>query len=346
MLHFLHTATAEDWAPFKRIATEYATNKQTPSRRLKLSHVNEVATSDPRDLAKHVVDELNSHNDPERESLLGGGISDVIHTIGHTVAHGLGIDRLSDFIFGGPVQKERSHESEVAAFLVKQTYMDMKDRPVIGVDGYQRLAKYDSDFYSVWQKPDGELLVTIRGTKDKQDVFADVKLLVGTKGGKLESLDPLLDRIERDFPGVKYSAAAHSLGTSYLLKEFPEHRDNMNEVYLYNVASSPAQSKAQLQNIANQNAQYYVNASDLVSAGAYQNMSRETLDNVYLGDYKYSPLAAHSLTQWYNADEMTLAQSRQANEMNQETKEALPTISGETAQMRQDTQETREAGLS
>ena len=89
MLHFLHTATEEDWEPFKRLATEYATNKRKPPKRMNLEHLNTVATSKPRDLVPHVVNELNSHNDPERESLLGGGIADIIHTAGHTVAHTL-----------------------------------------------------------------------------------------------------------------------------------------------------------------------------------------------------------------------------------------------------------------
>lgn len=343
MIHFLSTAHDDDWAPFKKIATEYATNKRTPPKRLNLRHVNTVASSKPRDLVPHVIDEFNSHVDPGRKSLLGGSISDVIHTIGHSVKHIFGLDKLSDMIFGGPEKKDRSHESEVAAYLVKQTYLDLKSRPMVGVDGYNRLPKYDTDFYSVWEKPDGELLVTIRGTKDFTDIKADLKLLVGEKGGKLNSLDPLFDQLEKDFPGVKYDCAAHSLGTSYLLKEFPEHRDNMDEVFLFNVASSPLQSKNELQHLGNQSAQYYVNSGDLVSSGAYGNMDRETIDNnLYLGDYKYSPMAAHSVSQWYDHDEMSTEQGRQALEQNQ----TIETQDSDVAEFNQDNLETRAEGLS
>jgi len=345
IIHFLSTARDQDWEPFKNIAIEYATNKRTPPKRLNLRHVNTVASSKPRDLVPHVINEFNSHVDPDRESLLGGGIADVIHTVGHTVGHLFGLDKLSDAIFGGPTQKERSYDSEIAAYLVDQTYKPPKERPFIGVDGYKRLQKYDSDFYSVWEKPDGELLVTIRGTKlNHSDIGSDMKILVGTKGGKLDSLDPLFDQLEKDFPNTKYNTAAHSLGTSYLLKEFPEHRDNMNEVFLFNVASSPLQSEGQLENIANQNAQYYVNSSDLVSSGAYGRMNRETIDNnLYLADYTYSPIAAHSLTQWYNEDDMKKEQHEQYLATPKKEEE---TTSFDVAELQQDTEETRAEGLS
>ena len=105
LIHFLSSAKPHDWEPFKKIATEYATNKRTPPRQLNLEHVNTVARSKPRDLVKHVVDEFNSHIDPERDSLLGGGIADTMHTIGHEVGHLFGLNKLSDLIFGGPEKK-------------------------------------------------------------------------------------------------------------------------------------------------------------------------------------------------------------------------------------------------
>ena len=240
-------------------------------------------------------------------------------------------------------KKEQSRESEVAAFLVKQTYSPIGERPLIGVDGYKRLPKYDTDFYSVWEKPDGELLVTIRGTKlNHADIHADLKLLVGEQGKKLESLDPLFDQLEKDFPGKKYNTAAHSLGTSYLLKEFPEHRDNMDEVFLFNVASSPLQSEGELNTIANQDAHYYVNSGDMVSSGAYQHMDRETLDNnLYLGDYMWSPLASHSVSQWYDHDQMVTEHGEQTRE-HQRPEES----SYEVAELKQDNPQTRAEGLS
>ena len=120
----------------------------------------------------------------------------------------------------------------------------------------------------------------------------------------------------------------------------------MDDVFLFNIASSPMQDKATLQAIANLDANYYINSGDLVSSGAYQNMNRETLDNnLYLGDYAWSPLAAHSLTQWYNQDDMDKERKRLALAESQKKIEPEGP-KGETAEMSLDTKETREAGLS
>ena len=184
---------------------------------------------------------------------------------------------------------------------------------------------------------------------ERQDLFAkqieDVMHIVqANQLTQMQSLDPLFDQLEKDFPNTKYNTAAHSLGTSYLIKEFPEHRDNMNEVFLFNVASSPLQSEGELENIANQNAQYYVNSSDLVSSGAYGRMDRETLDNkLYLSDYTYSPIAAHSLTQWYDEDEMKKEQHEQYLATPKQV-EISPTT--DVAEYEEDTEETRAEGLS
>jgi len=98
MINFLNNAKAQAWEPFKKIATEYATNKRTPPRQLNLDSVNTVARSHPRDLVKEVVEEFNSFADPERDSFLEGGIADVIHTIGHETGYIMGIDKLLDII--------------------------------------------------------------------------------------------------------------------------------------------------------------------------------------------------------------------------------------------------------
>jgi len=98
MIHFLNTATDDSWSPFKRLATEYATNKRTPPKRLNLSHVHMVATQKPRELVQPIENEFNSHIDPERESLLADGVADTVHTLGHVIGHSLGFDRLVDRI--------------------------------------------------------------------------------------------------------------------------------------------------------------------------------------------------------------------------------------------------------
>ena len=78
--------------------------------------------------------------------------------------------------------------------------------------------------------------------------------------------------------------------------------------------------------------------------GAYGQMDRETIDNnLYLGDYTYSPIAAHSLTQWYNDDDMKREQHEQYLATPKKEEEP-PTF--DVAELQKDTAETRAEGLS
>ena len=74
----------------------------------------------------------------------------------------------------------------------------------------------------------------------------------------------------------------------------------LDEIYLYNPASSPTQKNNYLKKVLSlDNAVWFVNPSDPVSSGLYNKMSNAFIqENVYLGDYKFSPLAAHSIGQW------------------------------------------------
>ena len=51
----------------------------------------------------------------------------------------------------------------------------------------------------------------------------------------------------------------------------------------------------------NEQYHYFINSGDLVSASLVQYMSEDTFNNrVNMGHYIYSPLGAHSITQWYS----------------------------------------------
>ena len=75
----------------------------------------------------------------------------------------------------------------------------------------------------------------------------------------------------------------------------------MLKIFFFTPASSPLQSNDVLDKYANiPNATYYVNDGDILSATKRQRMHRDTLETaVYKGDYRYTPWASHSLSQWY-----------------------------------------------
>jgi hypothetical protein len=102
----------------------------------------------------------------------------------------------------------------------------------------------------------------------------------------------------------------------------------------------PAQNDAfEKQYANNQQYSYFVNHGDLVSANLIQHMTPQTLEhNVQFGSYIWSPVGAHSLTNWF--PEGFAMQDGTATQ----TPDKPP--SDETAEFHQDTPETQAAGLS
>lgn len=124
-----------------------------------------------------------------------------------------------------------------------------------------------------------------------------------------------------------------------MASERAEHSKNWDDVYFYNPASSPGQNDQYEAALANdKQIQYFINHGDLVSANLVQFMDKDTLeDRTTIGDYRYSPFSAHSLTNWFpdsfnNAADLPLRQPDVQNP--------------DTSVEKQDTAETRAANLS
>ena len=100
---------------------------------------------------------------------------------------------------------------------------------------------------------------------------------------------------------ITFDIAGHSLATTFI-----QNLDltNADSIYLFNPASSPFQSNDVLSERANDpRYQYFINPSDLVSDALFENMNEESINNAYVSDFKFSPLTAHGLTQWYPDEE-------------------------------------------
>ena len=209
LLHFLSTATEDEFKPFQNLADDYLEGRRIPERVLRRSGLLKIAKSKPRDLIPHVVDELESHSQKDRESQLGGGITEAVSTIVREASHLLGLDVLKDSIFGAPSRKPVPLTAETAAFLTDMTYRNVKDRPHHTI-GYTRMPQYDSDFISVWKNENtGEHLVTVRGTKVKgKDFLADAGIFLGKTDTSLKELDDTLMKLEQTFPNKKYDISS------------------------------------------------------------------------------------------------------------------------------------------
>jgi hypothetical protein len=281
------------------------------------------------------VTEFNSNN------AKGGGIASGVAVIYDQISHLLGFDKIKDAVFGVDKTKPQSIESQFAAYLVDQTYNDIDKRPTKVLNRFVRVPEYDTDHVSVWLDNDtGEYTVTVRGTRAQtSDILEDIGVLVGNTNPNSMELDAVLDKFEANNPHVKYDIACHSLGASFVNKEQAEHGGNWDNVFLFNPASSAMQSdQFETEMANNQQYEYFVNHGDPISANLVHHMSHDTVQNTVFGDYQYSPIGSHSITQWF-PEGFAKQDDQPLRYDNQET-------SFETAELQQDTKESREANLS
>ena len=342
LTHFVTKAKPKEWEQFQSVAHRYLTGDIVPNRRLKKTSLHKILTSNAHHLLPELHHELQKHYDQED---IGGGIIETLITMGTESAHLLGLDWLAKVLGIIPSHKvPQTLRSEMVAYLTSQTYKPLSERKDKTL-GYTRLEKYDNARFAVYQNDKSEeLIVCVRGSKlDMSDIVADVKILAGGEPESKE-LDSMLDQLEEDFPGVKYDISGHSLGTFYIYSEFEEHRDNMDDIYMFNPASSPLQNTDMLKEYANDpNTWYFYNQADIVSNAAYQQVNSQTFDTqVSLAPYTYSLISAHSLGQWYAGD-IAVSDDLPPPGPDYEAQEATM---DDVAEFQQDTPETQEAGLS
>ena len=194
----------------------------------------------------------------------------------------------------GYEHKTISDEKQKFAAALAATYYEKGKRPD-NVYGLERLPQYDSERYSVWKQPNGQYLITIHGSKlDWHSISSDVGIAGGLEKENA-AVQELFNKFDED--NITYDVAAHSLSTQYVVNA---KHSKLDTASLFNPASSPFQDKEYLKESANDaRYDYYINPSDVVSEGLWHQMGEEAVDRTHIGHYKWSPFAAHSVSQWY-----------------------------------------------
>ena len=300
MTQFLARCDKKTWHEYRKIAKDYLTGKKTPPRRLRKTVLRKILRNSPQRLVGHVEREHRYHRRKPKNSKLGGGISEAVSTISHEAANLLGVPYLQDLIGKGPNRKPLTDKQQAFAAAIDDTYKPVGERKN-KIGGMTRLTDYDSDRISVWRQDNGEKFIAVHGTAGMGDVKEDAKLLTGKETSVDPEVEALMDKL--DAAGEDYDIGGHSLATSFIYNALPEHGSHIDEIFLFNPASSPFQGEDYLKEHANEDQRitFFINEGDMVSSGLYQQMGQDTLDNrVHIGDYRWSPLAAHSLTQWYD----------------------------------------------
>ena len=171
-----------------------------------------------------------------------------------------------------------SEEDEQYARILSAGYKHVGRRQPDAL-GWRRVPKWDSEYVSVWDNPDGHRYIAIRGTDfgRMQDVEHDVNIArsgttVDMVGGYLQGI---LDDTE---PSRIVDVGAHSLGTVLVLEAYKNRPDLQNRVHmtrLYNPAYNPQLLAAsQMPSVSKDFEQdprvrYFINLGDVVSMGGF-----------------------------------------------------------------------------
>jgi len=171
-----------------------------------------------------------------------------------------------------------SEEDEQYARILSAGYKHVGRREPEAL-GWRRVPKWDSEYVSVWDNPDGHRYIAIRGTDfgRMQDVVHDVNIArsgttVDMVGGYLQGI---LDDTE---PSRVVDVGAHSLGTVLVLEAYKNRPDLQNRVHmtrLYNPAYNPQLLAAsQMPSVSKEFEQdprvrYFINLGDVVSMGGF-----------------------------------------------------------------------------
>ena len=216
-----------------------------------------------------------------------------------------------------------SEEDEIYASLVDATYKDQRADQV-GV--WTRVPRFDSEYVSVWDNPDGHRYISVRGTKAHwQDAWQDVGIALSGHSNDLISseLETILDNTDS---GRIVDAGAHSLGTSLLAEAYqanPGLQDRIRQTFLYNPAISPFNNSNVTQKYeSDERVRYFINLNDFASVGSLGESGPKNV--VYRTKWSLNPLAAHKITEWYQDLPPELATIASHHDKKEELDNVLP----------------------
>ena len=284
---------------FRDRAGRWLDGSEKPLHNVSHRALHLIHTEHPRVLANDVLHEMRQHH---RGKKTGGGLSEAFQSLWRGTLNHLGWPKLRDWLgLGGAKKKKISQEGGIYAALINESYQKISDRQASRY-GLTRIEKYDSDRVSVWRETNGDLFIAVKGTASAADLGTDMGILAGGTARSKELEDLVTELLAE---GNRVDIGGHSLATQFITNMPSNLLQQIDETYLYNPASSPFESNAYLNKVLGmENTYWFVNESDLVSSGLFNLMSNEFIEkHVYLGGYRWSPLAAHALTQWYRYDE-------------------------------------------
>jgi hypothetical protein len=298
---FLYHCKDEHWKHLQKIAGDALEGRVQFEDKIKPSSLKLVRDKRPIELITPLIDEHIGHNDPTSEVHRGGGIFHAIKSLIQVAGGIFGGRKVNEWVGPEAKHKDLSQKQINMAKLVQGTYKGKRPEEI---SGWTRIDDLDSRYGSFWKNAAGEYTLSVRGTKlNFRDIWADIKIAAGSKSQRDDDLVKSLREFNELHPGAKLNVAGHSLGTMLATNALKEvDLPGQKDVYLYNPASSPFQSKEAVRDIQDNsdwNVQYHLNRNDIVSNYFSQQLSQDERDkHVFYGRFSRSPLSSHGLAQW------------------------------------------------
>jgi hypothetical protein len=282
---------------FQDRAKRWLDGTEKPLHRVTRRALKIIANTHPHHIAQDVMSDAKQHLKGED---VGGGVTEALQSLSRATWNFWGIPKILEW-FGHKAYttKPIPKQAQVFAVAVEETYLPVEER-ALHLYGMTRLPEYDSDRCSVWKQSNGELFVSVHGTSlVAKDLADDARILAGKENVRDPEVEALITKLVNS--GARIDVGGHSLATAFLTNLPMEIQEQIDEVYLFNPASSPFMDNKYLDEITNKrdNYVYFLNPSDVVSSGIYNKITKESIeDHAYIGHYKWSLLGAHDVMQW------------------------------------------------
>lgn len=188
-------------------------------------------------------------------------------------------------------------EGEMAN-LVNAAYK--KDRPK-NVDGWTLLDKYESNYAAVYQNREGDVCISVRGTKlNLKDIGKDMQILAANLAENSD-VDRIFREVLHDFPTKNKYATAHSLGSVLVKHGMSDLGEDGRQfkAFLFNCGSSPFfNTNAWKTYLEEYNPMIFANKGDPINAGLLESLPKDYANIVYNPEVSAAIWKNHTLDQW------------------------------------------------
>jgi len=238
----------------------------------------------------------------KRGEKTGGGLSDALHWVAKAgwepIQEAWNLARNSYHFFTH--DNTISEHTRLTARAIQQTYNPDIDERVSTLGDYSRVPEFSTDWCDLWRnEATKQMLLTVRGSRDAEDFLVDDARILSGAGPRDLVSDEIRSVFKKFDKEYDIECSGHSLGASLLALSL-SNNDQLDptKISFFNPGTSPIPLVKDAVNefSQNDNAYYFMNAIDPVSAGQLTENPQHLILN---GPVSWiNPVKNHTLDQW------------------------------------------------